>query len=92
MRTSPSRPRAAQIGAWASQQSEVLDDRATLDAAVRSIEERFGDGEIPRPPHWGGYRLAHDTLEVWQGRANRLHDRFRYRLELGGWLIERLWP
>ena len=87
-----SRPRAAQIGAWASQQSEVLDDRAALDAAVAAIEERFGEGEIPRPPHWGGYRLAHETLEVWQGRANRLHDRFRYRQELGGWLIERLWP
>jgi pyridoxamine 5'-phosphate oxidase len=86
------RPRAAQIGAWASQQSEVLDDRATLDAAVAAIEERFGEDPIPRPPHWGGYRLAHETLEVWQGRANRLHDRFRYRQELGGWLIERLWP
>ncbi|RPI07861.1 MAG: pyridoxamine 5'-phosphate oxidase, partial [Actinobacteria bacterium] len=70
-----SRPRAAQIGAWASQQSEVLDERATLDAAVREIEERFGEDPISRPPHWGGYRLAHDTLEVWQGRANRLHDR-----------------
>jgi pyridoxamine 5'-phosphate oxidase len=87
-----SRPRAAQVGAWASQQSEVLEDRATLEAAVRAIEQRFGEGEITRPPHWGGYRLAHETLEVWQGRANRLHDRFRYRPEAGGWLIERLWP
>ncbi len=86
------RPRASQIGAWASLQSEVLDDRATLDRAVAAIEERYRDTEVPRPPHWGGYRLVPETLEVWQGRANRLHDRFRYSLGEAGWVIERLWP
>ncbi len=86
------RPRDSQIGAWASIQSEVLDDRATLDAAVADIEERFRGIEVSRPPHWGGYRLAHETVEFWQGRANRLHDRFRYRRADEGWGIDRLWP
>jgi pyridoxamine 5'-phosphate oxidase len=86
------RPRESQIGAWASAQSEVLDDRAELDAAVADFEARFAGIDVPRPPHWGGYRLAHETLEVWQGRANRLHDRFRYRRSGDGWVIERLSP
>ncbi len=86
------RPRDSQIGAWASAQSEVLDDRATLDHAVAEIEERYRGIEVPRPPHWGGYRLTHETLEVWQGRANRLHDRFRYSRDGETWRIERLWP
>ena len=86
------RPRESQIGAWASVQSEVLVDRSALDDAVAEIEERYRGIEVPRPPHWGGYRLAHETLEVWQGRANRLHDRFRYSRGTTGWVIERLWP
>ena len=72
------RPRESQLGAWASVQSEVLPERSFLDEAVAEIDERYRDLSVPRPPHWGGYRLAHETLEVWQGRANRLHDRFRF--------------
>ncbi len=86
------RPRESQLGAWASEQSEVLVDRSALDEAVAAIDERYRGIEVPRPPHWGGYRLAHETLEVWQGRANRLHDRFRYSRGTDGWVIERLWP
>ena len=86
------RPRESQIGAWASAQSEVLDDRVTLDHAVAEIEERYRAIEVPRPPHWGGYRLAHETVEFWQGRASRLHDRFRYSRDGDTWRIDRLWP
>jgi pyridoxamine 5'-phosphate oxidase len=85
------RPRDAQLGAWASRQSEVLDDRRTLDLAVEDADRRF-PGEVPRPPYWGGYRLVPDTIEFWQGRAFRLHDRFRYTRTDDGWLIERLSP
>jgi pyridoxamine 5'-phosphate oxidase len=89
------RPRDARIGAWASQQSSVLADRAELEASVIAASERFGDGEVPRPPHWGGYRIHPDTIEFWQGRAFRLHDRFRYtrdEAEPTGWRVERLAP
>ena len=86
------RPRDSQIGAWASSQSEVLADRSLLNDAVAALEEKYRAASVPRPPHWGGYRLAPETLEVWQGRANRLHDRFRYSRSGDGWLIERLWP
>jgi pyridoxamine 5'-phosphate oxidase len=88
-----SRPREAQIGAWASRQSEVIDDRRVLEEAVTSFERRFGGAPVPRPPHWGGYRLAPTEVEFWQGRAFRLHDRFRYLREPdGGWRIDRLSP
>jgi pyridoxamine 5'-phosphate oxidase len=88
-----SRPIGSQLGAWASRQSEVLDARRVLDARMAEMAERFGDGPVPLPPHWGGYRLKPDAFEFWQGRPNRLHDRFRYTLEPdGGWLIERLAP
>ena len=87
------RPREARLGAWASRQSEPVDSREELDAAFLAAAERFGDGEIPLPPYWGGYRLAPGTFEFWQGREHRLHDRFRYtRAEGGGWRIERLYP
>jgi pyridoxamine 5'-phosphate oxidase len=87
------RPREAQLGAWASRQSEVLPDRAALEAAVEEAAGRFGDEPVPRPPTWGGYRLAPDALEFWQGRPFRLHDRFRYERDpAGGWRIDRLAP
>ncbi len=89
------RPRDAQIGAWASPQSAVIDDRRVLDDAVAETTHRFSGGEVPRPPHWGGYRLVPDELECWQGRASRLHDRFRYRhddVDPSRWTIERLAP
>jgi pyridoxamine 5'-phosphate oxidase len=90
-----SRPRDAQIGAWASDQSRAIDGREALDRRVAEVDERFRDREVPRPPHWGGYRIVPDTIEFWQGRAFRLHDRFRYAREPGepsGWRIERLAP
>ena len=88
-----SRPVGSQLGAWASRQSEVLDARRVLDARMAEMTERYGDKPIPLPPHWGGYRVIPDLMEFWQGRPNRLHDRFRYRLQSdGSWLIERLAP
>lgn len=88
-----SRPLGSQLGAWASRQSEVIDGRRILDARMAQMTERFADKPIPLPPHWGGYRLKPDTIEFWQGRPNRLHDRFRYKRQAGdSWLIERLAP
>ena len=87
------RPWESRLGAWASPQSRPLPDRASLDQRLREVEQRFPDGEeVPRPDHWGGYLLRHETVEFWQGQQARLHDRFRYRREDGGWLIERLGP
>jgi pyridoxamine 5'-phosphate oxidase len=89
------RPRGSQLAAWASAQSTVLDSREALEAAYAAVEARFGDGVVTRPPHWGGYRLTPDTIELWQGRANRLHDRLRYEREPGGstgWRLARLSP
>jgi len=86
------RPLGSKVGAWASNQSEVVDSRETLEARFAEIEKRFGE-DVPRPPHWGGYRLKPNAIEFWQGRENRLHDRLRYRLqEDGAWVIERLGP
>ena len=87
-----SRPLGSRIGAWASPQSQVIESRAALEAAEQAFAEKFADGEVPRPPRWGGYRLAPTRAEFWQGRSNRLHDRICYREVDGRWRIERLAP
>ena len=87
-----SRPLGSRLGAWASPQSEVVPDRAALEARLAEATARFPDGEVPRPPHWGGYRVTPETVEFWQGRPNRRHDRLRYRRAEGAWLRERLAP
>lgn len=87
-----SRPRASQIGAWASPQSEVLRDRHELLELVTEYDRRYHDGEVPRPPHWGGWRLVPHGWEFWQGRPGRLHDRFCYRRDGDHWHIDRLAP
>ncbi len=87
------RPRRSQIAAWASPQSEVIPDRALLERRFGDLEARYRGQEVPRPDHWGGYRVVPEAVEFWQGRPDRLHDRFRYRHQAsGGWLIERLGP
>jgi pyridoxamine 5'-phosphate oxidase len=90
-----SRPRGSRLGAWASPQSQVLPDRAAVDAGLAAAVERFGDGDepVPPPPHWGGVRVVPETVEFWQGRSNRLHDRLRFRRTPDGpWILERLAP
>ena len=88
-----SRPRGSQLGAWASPQSRVLPDRAAVESHLTAVIERFGDGPVPAPPHWGGFRVLPETVEFWQGRSNRLHDRLRYRRTAErGWIVERLAP
>ncbi len=87
-----SRPRGSQLGALASPQSEVVADREELERRVAEVSERHGDGELPLPSHWGGFAIAAESYEFWQQRADRLHDRLRYRREGGAWLIERLAP
>lgn len=87
-----SRPRGSQIGAWASPQSQVIKTRALLDAKVNELKRNFADGHIPLPSFWGGYRVNPRTIEFWQARENRLHDRFVYRREDDHWRIERLAP
>ncbi len=89
-----SRPRLSRIGAWASPQSDPIPDRDWLEREFSAAQERFAANHdsIPRPPHWGGYRLLPTTVEFWQGRDSRLHDRIRYRREDAHWRIERLAP
>ena len=88
-----SRPRDSQIGAWASRQSQVITTRSLLEQKFAEMKAKFAAGEIPLPSNWGGYRVVPEMFEFWQGRPNRLHDRFRYaRAADGNWTIERLMP
>lgn len=87
-----SRPRESQLGAWASPQSEVIADRAVLDAHLADARSRFGEASIPRPAFWGGWMLTPTEWEFWQGRPSRLHDRFRYERVGESWVIARLAP
>jgi pyridoxamine 5'-phosphate oxidase len=87
-----SRPRGSQIGAWASKQSEPLQTRRELEDRVKEFEARFKGSEVPLPPFWGGYRLQPRSIEFWQGRANRLHDRIKFVRDDGGWSRLRLYP
>ena len=86
------RDRGSQLGAWASEQSHVLDSRETLEQRVRDYEQKFEGQEVPRPDHWTGFRLQPETVEFWQGRKFRLHDRFKYSQQDGQWLVLRLYP
>ena len=88
-----SRPREKQIGAWASPQSQPIASRAELEKLIRQMEDKFAGRDVPLPPYWGGYIFSPTRVEFWQGRPNRLHDRFRYTKSLdASWLIERLSP
>jgi len=88
------RPRPSQIGAWASHQSAVIAGRQVLEDRVTELAERFGDGEVPCPPSWGGYRVVPDWIEFWHHQEDRLHDRLRYRRagDADAWTLERLAP
>ena len=86
------RPRASQLAALASQQSSVLSSREELDARVAELEREHDGREVPRPDHWGGFRVVPDSYEFWQHRDDRLHDRLRYRREGDDWVVERLSP
>ncbi len=87
-----SRPLGSRLGAWASEQSEVITGREVLERQQAELLAKYPDGTVPRPPHWGGYRLLPDTFEFWQGRPSRLHDRLRFRKRSDGWHRERLSP
>jgi pyridoxamine 5'-phosphate oxidase len=87
------RPHNSRLGAWASNQSEVISSRENLEAQLQEFQRKYENQEVPRPPHWGGFRVIAQEIEFWQGRSSRLHDRLLYtRLNDGGWKIERLSP
>ncbi len=87
-----SRPLGSRLGAWVSHQSRVIPSRSVLEEGLREVEARFPDGDVPLPPHWGGYRVSPEAVELWQGRRGRMHDRLRYRRTPEGWTVERLAP
>ena len=87
-----SRPHGSRLGAWVSQQSSVINSRQLLEMKLEEIKQKFADGEVPLPSFWGGFRVVPSEIEFWQGRENRLHDRFRYALSGSNWAIERLSP
>ncbi len=87
-----SRGRGSQVGAWASHQSQVIANRQVLEQQVSAYKEKFASGEVPLPEFWGGYRVIPDCIEFWQGKADRLHDRFRYTSDAKGWKVDRLSP
>ena len=86
------RPRGSRLGAWTSHQSTVIGPRADLEERLEAMTARFDGGDVPLPPYWGGFRVRPETVEFWQGRENRLHDRIRYMREGGAWKVERLSP
>lgn len=87
-----SRPHNSRLGAWASNQSEVIPNRDVLEQNLATLKLEYENQEVPRPSHWGGFRVIPREIEFWQGRSSRLHDRLRYRLQNGAWIIDRLSP
>jgi pyridoxamine 5'-phosphate oxidase len=86
------RPYGNQLGAWVSAQSSVITTRGEMEKKLEELKAQYPEGQVPMPPHWGGFRVVPDVWEFWQGRPNRLHDRFRYRREKNAWVVERLSP